>query len=168
MICDAGHTRGCNPVLILFNSPKGYVAGGCLVTSAIRVIVVDDFEPFRRFVRASLQARPDIQVICEVSDGLEAVAKAEELQPDLILLDIGLAKLDGIEVARRLRHRLPGTKILFVSANCDTAVIDAALSTGANGYVLKADARSELLPAIKAVLQSEVFVSAGIKTREQP
>ena len=76
-------------------------------TPTVRVFIVDDYEPFRRFVRSTLGRRPDLQVIGEASDGLEAVRKAEELQPDLIVLDIGLPTLNGIEVARRIRKLLP-------------------------------------------------------------
>jgi DNA-binding NarL/FixJ family response regulator len=71
-------------------------------TPLVRVLVVDDFEAFRRFVASILQKQPELQIICEVSDGLKAVQEAEELQPDLVLLDIGLPKLNGIEAARRI------------------------------------------------------------------
>jgi DNA-binding NarL/FixJ family response regulator len=85
------------------------------------VLVVEDFEPFRRFIRSMLQKRPEFQVICEVSDGLEAVRRAGELQLDLILLDIGLPNLNGIEAAKRIRQVAPGTKIIFVTQNSDRA-----------------------------------------------
>jgi CheY-like chemotaxis protein len=81
-----------------------------LATSSVRALVVDDFEPFRRFVASVLQELPAVQVICEVPDGLEAVQKAEELQPDLIVLDIGLPKLDGLEAARKIRKLSPNSK----------------------------------------------------------
>jgi CheY-like chemotaxis protein len=83
----------------------------------VRILVVEDFEPFRRFVCATLQARPEWQVIAEASDGLQAVQKAEELKPDLILLDIGLPGLNGIEAARRIRKLSINSKIVLVSAN---------------------------------------------------
>ena len=78
--------------------------------AAMRVLVVEDFEPFRRFIRSKLDEKPELQVIGEVSDGGKAVLKAEELQPDLILLDVGLPTLDGIEVARRFASSLPTPK----------------------------------------------------------
>ena len=78
------------------------------LASSIRVMVVEDFHPFRRFVCSKLEQRPELQVICEVSDGLEAVQKAEELKPDLILLDIGLPTLNGIEAARRILRTCAG------------------------------------------------------------
>jgi DNA-binding NarL/FixJ family response regulator len=83
----------------------------------VRVLVVDDHAPFRRFVRATLQARAELQVIGEASDGLQAVQQAEELQPDLILLDVGLPTLDGIEVAHRISRLVQSATILFVSQN---------------------------------------------------
>ncbi len=82
---------------------------------SIRILIVDDFEDWRRKVRQLLQERPELQVICEVSDGLEAVQKADELKPDLILLDIGLPKLNGIEAARRIRQLSPSSKIINLS-----------------------------------------------------
>ena len=126
--------------------------------SPVRVLVVEDFEPFRQFIRASLGARPEWQIICEVSDGLEAVQKTGELQPDLILLDIGLPKLNGIEVARQAQSLAPSVKILFLSENRSADVVTAALSTGASGYVLKSGAGGHLLPAIETILQGKRFV----------
>jgi CheY-like chemotaxis protein len=97
-----------------------------------------------------------------VSDGLDAVQKADELQPDLILLDIGLPTLNGIEVARRIREVSPASKILFVSEDRSADIVEEALSTGAGGYVVKSDAARELLPAVNAVLEGERFVSASL------
>jgi DNA-binding NarL/FixJ family response regulator len=113
-----------------------------------------------------LQARPELQVICEVADGLEAVAKAQEFEPDLILLDIGFPTLNGIEAARRIRRLSPSSKIIFVSLNNSPAVVQEALSIGAWGYVLKSEARSELLTAIEAVLRGRQFVSSGLRGKK--
>ena len=132
----------------------------------IRVLVVDDFEDWRRQVRLLFQARPQWQIIAEVSDGSETVQKAEDLKPDLIVLDIGLPKLSGIEAARQIRQLSPSSKIVFLSLNNDLELVRAALSTGALGYVLKTDARSELLPAVDAVLRGKQFVSSSLKGNE--
>jgi DNA-binding NarL/FixJ family response regulator len=130
--------------------------------SSVRVLVVEDFEPFRRFVCSMMRDRSELQVICAVSDGLEAVQKAEELQPDLILLDIGLPTLNGIEVARQIRKLSPQTKILFVSQESSADVIKEALSLGAMGYVIKTHAGSELLLAMEAVREGRQFVGSGL------
>jgi DNA-binding NarL/FixJ family response regulator len=130
--------------------------------SSVRVLVVEDFEPFRRFVCSILGKRPELQVVCEVSDGLEAVQKAEELQPDLILLDIGLPTLNGIEVARQIRKLSPQSKILFVTQESSADVIKEALSLGAMGYVIKTRVKSELLFALEAVREGRQFVSSGL------
>jgi DNA-binding NarL/FixJ family response regulator len=126
-----------------------------------RVLVVDDHQPWHSFYSTTLQEKPDLQVIGYVSDGLEAVRQAQELQPDLILLDIGLPKLNGIEAARRIREVSPTSKILFVSENRSADIAEEALSTGAGGYLVKSEAASELLPAIQAVLEGKQFVSAS-------
>ena len=131
-------------------------------TPTVRVFIVDDYEPFRQFVRSTLGRRPDLQVIGEASDGLEAVRKAEELQPDLIVLDIGLPTLSGIEVARRIRKLCPKCKILFMSQEASVDVAQEAFRLGALGYVVKAHAGSELLASVEAVCQGRQFVSKGL------
>jgi len=131
--------------------------------SSIRILVADDYEGWRRQVRLLLQARPEWQVIDEASDGPEAVQKAEELKPDLIVLDIGLPKLNGIEAARRIRQLSPGSKIIFLSLYSSPDLVQAALSTGGLGYVRKTDARRELVLAVDAVLRGKQFVSSTIK-----
>jgi DNA-binding NarL/FixJ family response regulator len=135
-------------------------AGGCV--SSVRVLVVDDYEPFRRFICSTLGKKPELRVICQVSDGLEAVQKAEELQPDLIVIDIGLPTLNGMEAARRIRKLSPKSKILFVSQESSADVVEEALSLGALGYVVKTHAGSELLAAVEAVRQGRKFVSSGL------
>ena len=125
--------------------------------------MVDDFEPYRCLVASVLRKEPELQILCEVSDGLEAVQKAKELQPDLILLDIELPNLNGIEALSRIRQVSPNAKIIFLTQNSDKEVVAAALITGAHGYVLKTDAGSELLTAVAAVLRGDEFISSGIK-----
>jgi DNA-binding NarL/FixJ family response regulator len=130
--------------------------------STVRVLVVDDYEPFRRFICSTLGRKPELQVVAETADGLEAVHKAEELRPDLIVLDIGLPTLNGIEAARRIRKLSPKSKILFVSQESSADAVQEALSLGALGYVVKAHAGSELLSAVGAVLEGKQFVSGGL------
>lgn len=128
--------------------------------SSIRILIIDDFKAWRGQVHSLLQTRPAWQLI-EASDGLEAVEKAEDLKPDLILLDIGLPNLNGIEAARQIRQSSPNSKVIFLSQNTDLEIVRAALSTGALGYVRKIDARRELLPAMDAVLRGEQFISSS-------
>jgi DNA-binding NarL/FixJ family response regulator len=137
----------------------------------VRVLIVDDYEGWRRQVCLLLGGRSEGQIIYEASDGLKAVQKAEELQPDLILLDINLPKLNGIEAAALIRELSPNSKILFLSLDNSLDVVGAALSAGALGYVCKTDARCELLPAMDAVLRGEPFVSGsciGCEVAETP
>ena len=128
----------------------------------MRILVVDDSLQFQRLVHRILEQKQEFQIVGDVSDGLAAVQKANELKPDLVLLDIGLPKLNGIEAAKRIAPIIPSAKILFVTMNSDAAVVEAALNSGGQGYVLKADAGSELWPAIEAVFQGMQYVSSGL------
>jgi len=134
--------------------------GDSLATSSTRVLLVDDFDPFRRLLRSILQSEFELGAIAEASDGGEAIALAQALQPDLILLDIGLPKVDGIEAARRIRELAPGSKIVFVSQESSIDIVQMALGVGASGYVVKMDIGSELLNAVKAVLRGGRFVGS--------
>jgi DNA-binding NarL/FixJ family response regulator len=123
----------------------------------VRTLLVDDFEGWRHTVRELLRESPELQVICEVADGIEAVQKAGELKPDLIVLDIGLPKLNGIEAARQILELLPSSKIIFLSQENSFDPDELGLRRGAVGFVHKARAQSELLPAIEAVLPGYRF-----------
>jgi len=129
--------------------------------------VVEDYAPFRRIVCAALEQRPNFQIV-QAADGLEAVQKARELQPDLILLDINLPKLNGIEAAKRIRRLVPRTRFLFVSTEVSCDVIREAFRAGAQGYVQKLRALRDLLPAVDAVLGGQRFVSPGLAFHESP
>ena len=129
------------------------------------VLVVDDYERWREFVSKTLATKLQLTIIAEASDGAEAVKRAQEFQPDLIVLDIGLPTLNGIEAAKRIREVSPASKILFVSENRAPEIVEAALGIPASGYVVKSDAARELLPAVEAVLKGEQFVSARLSER---
>lgn len=129
---------------------------------SMRVLVVEDFAPFWQFIRSTLAERPEVQVIGEVADGLEAVQTAELLEPDLVLLDIGLPTLNGIEAARQIRKLVPASKIIFLSQESSREVVQEALKLGAWGYVVKTRAASDLLSAVDAFLEGRQFVSAGL------
>ncbi|MGA7294772.1 MAG: response regulator transcription factor [Terriglobales bacterium] len=132
---------------------------------SVRIFVVDDFEPFRRFICSTVAKSRDLQVIAEASNGRQAIQKAEELKPDLILLDIGLPALNGIAVARQIRKVVPESKIIFVTQESSIDVVQEALSLGALGYVVKTHAASELLAAVEAVCRGNQFVSSGLSGR---
>ena len=126
------------------------------------VLLVDDYEPWRRFERLTLLAQKDLQIVGEVADGDEVVQKVVELQPEVILLDISLPGLNGIDAARQIAKLAPTSKIIFVSENRSIDMAEAAISTGAAGFVIKSDAAGELLPAIRAVLEGKRFISASL------
>lgn len=130
--------------------------------STIRVLVAEDYEPWRRFVLSTLHKLSELQVVCEVADGLEAVQKSTELRPDLILLDIGLPTLNGIEAARQIREGIPSSKILFLTEDRSQEAAEEALRLGASGYVVKSDAGSELFSALKAVIEGKQFFSSSL------
>jgi DNA-binding NarL/FixJ family response regulator len=131
----------------------------------LRTLVVDDFEAFRRFICSTLEQSVGVQIIGQASDGLEAIQLAKKLQPDLILLDVGLPGLNGLEVARRVRAFAPA-KFLFFSALADPDVVREAFNLGAIGYVYKPHAQSELLPAIDAARENRRFVGKGLEFSE--
>jgi DNA-binding NarL/FixJ family response regulator len=119
-----------------------------------------DLRPIWREVSSSgiLQSSVEFEVVHEGSDGLEAVQKYKELQPDLVLLDVGLPKLNGLEAASQIRAISPEAKILFLSENHSYDVMREALRIGAAGYVVKSDAVNDLVPAMRAALLGEEFI----------
>jgi len=129
---------------------------------------VDDNDPFRQFVASTLRNHQNLNVIGEAGDGLEAIQRAEALQPDVILLDIGLPGLNGIEAARRVRELAPEAKIIFLTQESSVDVVHEALSLGAWGYVAKVQAGRELLVAVDMVMQGKRFVSSGLDGHENP
>jgi DNA-binding NarL/FixJ family response regulator len=131
----------------------------------LRILVVEDHRSFRRLICTALQRRAEFQII-EAADGLEAIQKAEELPPDLILLDINLPKLHGFEVAQQIRRLAPHAKLLFMSQESSSDFVRKALSLGAQGYIQKLSAGTDLLPAIDAVLGGQRFVSNGLAFTE--
>jgi DNA-binding NarL/FixJ family response regulator len=130
-----------------------------------RILVVEDHAPFRQVMCAALQRRVEFQTI-EAADGLEAVQKAKELQPDLILLDINLPKLDGFEAAKQIRRLAPQARLLFLSQESSSDVVRQALSLGADGYIHKMSAVTDLLSAIDTVLAGQRFVSRSVAFTE--
>jgi DNA-binding NarL/FixJ family response regulator len=120
--------------------------------STATVLLVEDFDRWRYQERKLLRAHPEWKIISEACDGAEGVRKAAELQPDIILLDIGLPKLNGIEAAKRIRQVSPQAHIVFVTQDGDKDIMAAALSIVGTRYVLKSNARTQLVEAIAAAL----------------
>ncbi len=131
----------------------------------VRLLVVDDYEPWHAFVSSMVREQSELQIVGQAFDGLEAVKQAQQLQPDIILLDVGLPSLNGIEAALRIREVAPVSKILFASVNRPVEVVQAAMNAGACGYLVKSDAGRELLPAFRAVLEGRRFISASLATQ---
>ena len=128
----------------------------------VRVLVVDDVEDWRKSIVLLLKEDPTIEIVGEASDGVDAVQMAQEMQPTVILLDIGLPRLDGMQVAGWMRKLSPDSKIIFVSQQIDLDVVHAAMEIGAYGFVLKSDIVESLSSAIHAAIRGEKFMSCKL------
>jgi DNA-binding NarL/FixJ family response regulator len=126
---------------------------------SVGVLLVDDFKPLREWVSALLKSKLGFEILSEASDGVQAVQKAAELNPELIILDIGLPNMNGIEAARQIRTVSPASEIVFLTVDESPAIVRAALGAGAKGYVSKWDGSNELLLAIDAALEGRQYVS---------
>ena len=129
------------------------------------MLVVEDHEWWRRYISTELGGTSHWQVVGAASDGIEAVQKARDLKPDVILLDVGLPGIDGFEAARRILADDPSSRILFVTEQQSLEIAGAALGLGARGFVVKSDLGRDLLPAMEAVVEGERFVSARMAGR---
>src|SRR5262249_20824779 len=126
-----------------------------------RILLVDDFEPWRREVRSQLAVHKRFQIF-EAVDGSEAIQKTRTLKPDLILLDIGLPDTNGVEVAKQIRQEGIAVEIVFLTANHDAEVKNAAMATGAKGYLLKTSLVRDLIPTVEAALSNGLSLSKSI------
>jgi DNA-binding NarL/FixJ family response regulator len=127
-----------------------------------RILVVEASEDWRKLIFSLLREDPSFEIVGEASDGMQAVQMAGEMQPTAILLDIGLPRLNGIQAAAWIRKVAADAKIIFVSQEFDPDILDGAMRLGASGFVLKSDAGEALIPAIRAVIRDEKFMSAGL------
>jgi two-component system, NarL family, nitrate/nitrite response regulator NarL len=132
--------------------------------SVTHVLVVDDFVPWHDFVLRFFDSESDLQITSVAIDGLDAVQKTKELQPDLILMDLSLPGMNGIDATRQILIHSPRSKVLFVSEHRDSELIQAAFEVGACGYVLKSDSSSDLILGIRTVLLGQPFVSRSLTT----
>jgi DNA-binding NarL/FixJ family response regulator len=132
------------------------------MNTTTRILVVEDFKSHRHLIGSLLGRNPGLDVIAEASDGEEGVTLAQQLTPDLILLDIGLPKLNGLEVARQISALVPSAKIVFFTQERDVDIVRIAFILGAWGFVLKQDAEPDLLKAVNSVREGVRFVSRGL------
>jgi DNA-binding NarL/FixJ family response regulator len=132
---------------------------------SIRIVLVDDHEVARRALRSVLSSNPNLEVVGEAVEGREAIRKVGELRPDIVLLDISLPDISGIEAAPSIREVSPESRIIFVSQHISIPLAKDALQGGAYGYVVKSDAGLDLLAAIEAANQGDTFVSRTLRTR---
>ena len=134
----------------------------------IRVLVVDDFEKVRQFLCSKIAKRPSFMVVGQAGNGVEAIAQAKQLQPDIVLLDVGLPKLDGIKAARQIASCSPGSHIIYISANRELEIVEACLQAGGRGYVLKSDLENDFWPAVEAALRGDTFLSSSVSAADRP
>jgi len=128
----------------------------------MRILLVDDHTAYREFIKSLLCATSGLRVVGEADDGLDAVAKAQELSPDVVLMDVGLPQLNGFEAARRILETVPSSRIIFLTQENDPEAVTAALKSGAWGYVVKQGVPGDLLDALAAIGQDKRFVSKGL------
>jgi len=122
---------------------------------AIRIVVADDHAIVRRGIAALLEGRPDIEVVGEAADGIEAVEQVDRLRPDVVLMDLVMPRMDGIEAIRRIAERYPGTRILVLTSFASDDKLFPALKAGALGYLLKDSGPEDLVQAIRQVYRGE-------------
>jgi DNA-binding NarL/FixJ family response regulator len=130
--------------------------------SRVRALIVDDFREWRQELRSLLERTHILQIVGEAADGLDAVQKAQELQPELILLDVGLPKLSGLQALRLIKECAPLARVLFVSENRSWEIAQEAFQIGALGYLVKSDVGRELLAAVSKVLENQQFISSSL------
>jgi DNA-binding NarL/FixJ family response regulator len=130
-----------------------------------RIVIADDQSLFREGLRTLLSTRPDIEVVGEAGDGEEAVALVEKLQPDVVLMDLRMPKVDGIQATARLRDRFPGIPVLVLTTFDDDANLFGALRAGAAGYLLKDVSSETLVAAIQAAAKGESFLQSTVTGR---
>jgi DNA-binding NarL/FixJ family response regulator len=132
----------------------------------IRVLLADDHSMMREGLKALLSASPDISVVGEVGNGRAAVRSATELQPDVVIMDITMPELNGIEAARLMREKCPAARIVFLSMHSNSEHVFRAFEAGATGYLLKESAGAEIADAVRAVHAGRRHVSSGIEGTE--
>jgi two-component system response regulator NreC len=128
----------------------------------LRLLLADDHGVVRRGLRALLESEPDLQIVAEAADGLEAVRLCEEHDPDLVILDLGMPKLNGIDVAARTQKLKRPPAVIILSMHADESYIIRALAAGARGYLLKDATDEDLLPAVRSVMAGKPYLSPAV------
>jgi DNA-binding NarL/FixJ family response regulator len=125
----------------------------------VRILVVDDHPIVRHGLRTLLGGRPEWEIVDEAEDGIEAVEKADRLKPDVVVFDVSMPRMDGLEACRRIRKSVPKSEVLIVTQQDSPQMMRAALSAGDRGYIVKCDAARDLLAALEAVSQHRRFIA---------
>ncbi len=131
----------------------------------IRVVISDDHDLFRRGLRMVLEAEEDIEVVAEASDGQEAVARVEELAPDVVLMDVRMPRMGGIEATRLIRQLFPTTRIIVLTVSDEEDDLYGAVKAGANGYLLKEVSIEEVADAVRAVFAGQSLISPALASK---
>jgi DNA-binding NarL/FixJ family response regulator len=139
---------------------NGYIS---FTDKAIHTLVVDSFEPFRNLTCSALKERAGIRVAGEAADGLEALDKFEELKPNLVILDLDLPKLSGLEVAKTIRHYSSECRIVFLTLDTDPQVAQQSFNSGANAYLIKTNVMAELSIALEEVFSGRTYLSDKVE-----
>jgi DNA-binding NarL/FixJ family response regulator len=130
--------------------------------SKLRILIADDHEIVRTGVRSLLESEPDCEICGEAVTGLQAVTLAQQLQPDVVILDVTMPDLDGLEATRKIREIAPGVQILILSMHESEELVREVLNAGAHGYILKSDAGRELIVAMQALRKRETFFTSRV------
>lgn len=141
-------------------SASGKSAGTTRAT--MRVLLADDHEPYRERLRKHLDEDPDIQVVAEAGDGLAAVRLAGELEPHVVIMDVSMPELNGIEATRRITASFPAIKVLALSMHRERRFVESMLAAGASGYVLKENAFRALPGALRTVAGGSTYLCAEV------
>jgi two-component system, NarL family, response regulator NreC len=132
-----------------------------------RLLIADDHGLMREVMACFLEAAPDLEVVAEAEDGREAVALAERHQPDVVLMDLSMPHMNGLEATRQIASKVANSKVLVITASRNESLVEQLLDAGAAGFVLKTGDTDELLAAVRAVLQGKRYISDALKGRER-
>jgi DNA-binding NarL/FixJ family response regulator len=135
------------------------------MSEVAHILVVDDHPVTRKTICALLRAQPDFDVICDATNGTEAVIQAMDLKPDVVVLDIGMPGMNGLDAARLIKKAAPSAEILFLSQHAELETIRQAFRVGGRGYVVKSDAGRELISAVHAVLAKNRYLNERFAAR---